>query len=133
MATEAKKAFWGDGEFPPVGVTCSGSSKEDVFEPDENGVLKKVGERDLQKEYNAAAVGVTPYEVIDRCVRTGDLSALNVRPSQEGDVDFSGIPESITEVPGVIAQGEAALADELAKQKAATDAAAQVAAAKEGK
>lgn len=104
---EAKTYF---NDFPPVGVNSSGDPVYQVRVMDpKTGELKVTGQRDLQKEVNAAAVGVTPYELIDKYELTGDDSVINRNPPSAGDVDVSGLPETMSEANAVIDNAVAAL------------------------
>lgn len=117
MADSKPLTYW--NSFPPAGVTPSGSPVEPVYKEVAPGKLEKVGERNLQDEYNKAAVGVTPYEIFDRCVKTGDLSSLADYADQGGEpVDVSGLPDNLADANGVIGQGEAAAAALNAELKA---------------
>lgn len=109
--------YW--NSYPPAGVTCPGVEVEPVFKEKAPGELVKVGERHLQAEYNAAAVGVTPYEIFDRCVKTGDLSALEDYSDKGGDVDVSGLPDNLSDAVSAIDAGEKAAAEVKAAAEAA--------------
>lgn len=103
-SASVRVAYWDC--FPPASVTPSGDRIEPVFSWNkDHSALVQVGERDVQAEHDAAAVGVTPYEVIDRCIKTGDL--LNL--SDPGlSVDLSAAPESLADVAALLKQGEVA-------------------------
>ena len=119
--------FWGD--VPPASVkTPAGDAVVDVLQWDEKHTsLVKTGVRDLQKEVNAAAVGVTPYEVIERAVRSGDLSLFG--QDSGSVVDVSNVPDNVSEVHSQIAAGVAAQAELVAQSAEAAKAAEAVKAA----
>lgn len=123
--------YW--NSYPPAGVTCSGDPVALVYKEKAPGELVEVGKRDLQKEYNAAAVGITPYEIFDRCVKTGDLSALDDYSDKGGDVDASGLPDNLADAVAAIDAGEKVAADLKAAEDAAQAAAAASAALAEQK
>lgn len=127
METEskAKKTFF--NSYPPASVTPSGSPIVPVFIWNEkHTALVKTGERDLQKEIDAAAVGLTPYEIIDRMVRTGDDSLL--AQGGEGQYgDFTGLPETISDAKKILSAGEDA-AEALSQEQSSNDSAAKPAA-----
>ena len=86
--------------------------------------LVKTGERNVQDEINAAAKGITPYEVFDRVARTGDESLLGEDNGFYGDA--SGAPETISEADKMVSEAAAqqAALDKAAADKAAADKAA---------
>lgn len=57
--------------------------------------LVKVGERDVDKEIQDASIGITPYELQERCQRLGDDSLMNVKQGFYADV--TGAPETLGE------------------------------------
>lgn len=79
MIDPSKKAF-----------THSGKAIVDVHEWDKDGKhLIKTGERNLQEEYNAAAVGTGVYGIIDRILKG---SAVEPPAPSEGQyLDISGM------------------------------------------
>ena len=95
MAEAVIKSYW--GSYPPASVTPSGSPVVDVMQwnKDHTGLVK-TGERNVQDEINAAAKGITPYEVFDRVARTGDESLLGEDNGFYGDA--SGAPETISKL-----------------------------------
>ena len=96
---EGKKSYW--GSYPPAGVTPSGSKVRKVYGWDESGKrLVQTGEVDIQEEINAAAVGVTPYEIMDRLAKTGDESPLHASEGFAGDV--SGVPDNMADINRVV-------------------------------
>lgn len=108
MAENKPVAYW--NSYPPAGVTPAGSPlcDEMAWNKDQTALVK-VGERNLQEEYNAAAVGLTPYEVLKRVVATGDESPLNAQEGQYGD--FSGMPETTSEAVHVMEEAAEAAKD----------------------
>ena len=123
MAEAVKKSYW--GSYPPASVTPAGSPVVDVMQWNkEHTALVKAGERDIQKEINAAAEGVTPYEVFDRVSRSGDTSLLGEDTGFYGDA--SGAPETISDADKMLSDAAAqqAALDKAAADKAAADAAA---------
>lgn len=105
---DIKKTYW--NSFPPVGVTPAGNAVEPVFTLNEkSGDLVQTGERNLQEEVNAAAVGVTPYEIFDRYAKTGDLSPLNEKQGTTGDVDVSDMPDNLSDADRAIKEGSSVL------------------------
>lgn len=89
------KSYW--GSYPPASVTCPGNPVQPVYSwNDDHTALVQTGEVNTDEEINAAAVGVTPYEIIDRVSRTGDESPLHQRAGRFGDV--SGLPDNISDL-----------------------------------
>ena len=129
MPETAKKSYW--GSYPPASVTPSGSPVVDVMGWNkEYTALVKTGERNVQDEINAAAKGITPYEVFDRVSKTGDVSLLGEDSGFYGDA--SGAPETISEADKMVSEAAAqqaaldkAAADKAAADKAAADAVSQ--------
>ena len=120
MAEAVKKSYW--GSYPPASVTPSGSPVADVMAWNKDQTaLVKTGERNLQDEINAAAVGITPYEVFDRVAKTGDKSLLGEDTGFYGDA--SGAPETISEADKMVSEADAqqAALDKAALDKAAAD------------
>ena len=94
-----KNSYW--GSYPPAGVTPSGDKVRPVFSWNKDGTaLVKTGEIDIQEEINAAAVGVTPYEIMDRLAKTGDESPLHASDGFTGDV--SDVPDNMADVNRVV-------------------------------
>ena len=123
MADVVKKSYW--GSYPPASVTPAGSPLVDVMQWNkEHTALVKVGERNVQDEINAAAKGLTPYEVFDRVARTGDDSLLGEDVGFYGDA--SGAPETISDADKMLSDAVAqqAALDKAAADKVAADAAA---------
>ncbi|QCS36544.1 hypothetical protein [Capybara microvirus Cap3_SP_449] len=81
-----KKTFSGNMVY-----CSSGSRKEDILEYDSKHKLVKTGERDLQEEYDAAAVGVTPYECIERLARGQGIGVVTKEITDDNYGDFTGI------------------------------------------
>lgn len=117
MAEAVKTSYW--GSYPPASVTPAGSPVVDVMQWNKDRTaLVKTGERDIQKEINAAAEGVTPYEVFDRVSRSGDTSLLGEDTGFYGDA--SGAPETISDADKMLtAAGQEAAAIQAAADKAA--------------
>lgn len=108
MVEEVKKTYF--NSFPPAGITPAGSPIADIMQWNKDQTaLVKVGERDIQKEINAAAVGVTPYELLATVLKTGDESLLSQNEGASGD--FSGMPETMSDALKVQDQAEAASQD----------------------
>ena len=128
MADAVKKSYW--GSYPPASVTPAGSPVVDVMQWNkDHTALVKSGERNVQDEINAAAKGITPYEVFDRVSKTGDVSLLGEDTGFYGDA--SGAPETISDADKMLSDGAAqqaaldkAAADKAAADKAAADSAA---------
>ena len=123
MAEAVKKSYW--GSYPPASVTPSGSPVADVMAWNKDQTaLVKTGERNLQDEINAAAKGITPYEVFDRVAKTGDKSLLGEDTGFYGDA--SGAPETISDAYKMLsnAASQQAALDKAAADKAALDKAA---------
>lgn len=128
MAEAVKKSYW--GSYPPASVTPAGSPVVDVMQWNkDHTALVKSGERNVQDEINAAAKGITPYEVFDRVAKTGDQSLLGEDTGFYGDA--SGAPETISDADKMVSEAAAqqaaldkAAADKAAADKAAADAAA---------
>ena len=122
MADAVKKSYW--GSYPPASVTPAGSPVVDVMQWNkDHTALVKSGERDIQKEINAAAEGVTPYEIFDRVSRSGDTSLLGEDTGFYGDA--SGAPETLADAGKMLAAAGQQAADiQAAADKAAADKAA---------
>lgn len=89
------KTYW--GSCPPASVTPSGDKLRPVFNWNKEGTaLVKTGEVDIQADIDAAAVGITPYEIIDRMTKTGDSTPLEASKGVYGDA--SNIPDNISDI-----------------------------------
>lgn len=115
-----KKTYW--GSYPPASVTPSGDKVRPVFSWNKDGTaLVKTGEVDIQAEIDAAGVGITPYEIIDRMTKTGDASPLEA--SKGVYADASDIPDNISDIKRVSLEAKSQL-DAIETVKAAAPSAA---------